>query len=100
MVPEYSRYYRALDYRHEISCAFNVDLNEVTRLTHDWRTSVPAGNFIGMSRSSTQVQRAITANGEKYMARLTGPVSRYAVNDQLKIVYQTELFKYAKRHGA
>ncbi|MBJ7553962.1 class I SAM-dependent methyltransferase [Marinomonas spartinae] len=95
MSPGYSRYYRKFDFLQEMKESFGSKSN-VTLHTHDWVMTIPSNAFIGMSRSSTQAQRAITAHGEAFINQLTDLITRYEKEGLLEIAYRSELFMYSK----
>lgn len=97
MSPGYSRHYRSFDFHQEIATGFSVPREEVAKLNKGWVMTVPSGAFIGMSRSSTQAQRAIAAHrqaahGQAFIDKLTELLSEYEYDGQIDIAYQTELF--------
>lgn len=48
--------------------------------------------FVGMSSSSTQVQRAIDAAGPTFLDEVRMLVRRFAQGDLIRFPYRTELF--------
>ena len=96
MSPGYSRYYRKFDFLQEMTDAFEASSKDVVLHTHDWTMTVPSEAFIGMSRSSTQAQRAIAAHGEEYLNQLATLIKQYEVNGSLEILYRSELYIYTR----
>lgn len=96
MSPGYSRNYRKFDFLQEMANAFEASLKDVVLHTHDWTMTVPCEAFIGMSRSSTQAQRAIAVHGEEYLNQLAALIKRYEVNGSLEILYRSELYMYSR----
>lgn len=86
--PGYSRSYRAFDIEAEAREAFgNCDVIRVR-----WERPTNREDFMGMARSSTQVQRALRASGEEFMRRLEALIDRYATNGEVRIAYTSEAF--------
>ena len=96
MSPNYSRYYRRFDFLKEMTDAFKATLKDITLHTLDWVMPMPSDAFIGMSRSSTQAQRAIAAHGEQFLTELMMLIKRYEVNGSLEVCYRSELYMYSK----
>ncbi|WP_409361435.1 class I SAM-dependent methyltransferase [Bartonella heixiaziensis] len=96
MSPNYSRYYRNFDFLQEMSDGFRVNPKKIALQTHNWTMTIPSEAFIGMSRSSTQVQRAIACHGEEYLQQLVALVKQYEVQGNLEILYRSELYMYAR----
>ncbi len=96
MSPNYSRYYRHFDFLQEMHDGFGVNPEKITFHTHNWTMTIPSEAFIGMSRSSTQAQRAIARHGEKYLRQLTTLIKQYEVQGNLEILYRSELYMYAR----
>ncbi|MET3590319.1 trans-aconitate methyltransferase [Bartonella silvatica] len=67
MSPNYSRYYRNFDFLQETRDGLEVNPEKVALHTHNWTITIPSEAFVGMSRSSTQAQRAIANYGEEYL---------------------------------
>ncbi|USP02243.1 class I SAM-dependent methyltransferase [Bartonella taylorii] len=96
MSPNYSRYYRNFDFLQEMSNGFGVTPEKVTLHTHTWTMTIPSETFIGMSRSSTQAQRAIASHGEEYLQQLSALIKQYEVQGNLELLYRSELYMYAR----
>ncbi|WP_406603948.1 class I SAM-dependent methyltransferase [Bartonella gliris] len=96
MSPNYSRYYRNFDFLQEMSNGFGVNPEKVAFHTHNWTMTIPSEAFIGMSRSSTQAQRAIASHGEEYLRQLIALIKQYEVQGSLEILYRSELYMYAR----
>lgn len=58
--------------------------------------TIPSEAFMGMSRSSTQAQRAIASHGEKYLQQLAALIKQYEMQGNLELLYQSELYIYIK----
>jgi trans-aconitate methyltransferase len=95
-VPGYTRNYRTFDYRSEMAEYLQVQPDEIHRYTHVWVRKMTFDDFLGMSRSSSKVQPAIQANGQQFMSRVRALLEQYGEGDQIGILYQSELFLYAK----
>ncbi len=50
-----------------------------------------------MSRSSTQVQRALAVHGELFIERLKMLVDKYQFEGKLAILYESQLFMVVKQ---
>ncbi len=96
MSPNYSRYYRRFDFLKEITDACKATPEDIALHTLDWVMSMPSDAFIGMSRSSTQAQRAMAAHGEQFLTELMMLIKRYEVNGSLEVCYRSELYMYSK----
>lgn len=91
--PGYRRDYRSFDFNAEITAAF---LTAPEYLTVNWSQPIATADFIGMSRSSTQAQRAIAANGATFVSRLEKLVNEYSQEGMLSVDYESELFLVKK----
>lgn len=58
--------------------------------------TIPSEAFMGMSRSSTQAQRAIAKHGEEYLQQLVTLTKQYEVQGNLELLYRSELYIYMK----
>lgn len=86
--PGYSRSYRAFDVAAELQEAFgNCQAGRTT-----WERAMRREDFAGMTRSSTQVQRALDACGEEFTRRLEKLIDAYADDGELRIAYTSEAF--------
>ncbi|MQL48588.1 methyltransferase domain-containing protein [Photorhabdus khanii] len=95
--PNYRRHYRDFDYAQELNTAFlHENALHITLNTH-WSMTIPDEAFIGMSRSSTQVQRALAAHGELFIGRLKMLVDKYQFEGKLAILYESQLFMVVKQ---
>ncbi|MFF4183034.1 class I SAM-dependent methyltransferase [Streptomyces sp. NPDC001691] len=91
--PGYSRHYRAFDFAAELREAFAPGGGTVEVRTADWTTTMAADDFVGMAKSSTQVQRGIAAHGEALLDRLRDLINQHADSDGvLRMPYHSELF--------
>ncbi|EJF79029.1 hypothetical protein MCO_00558 [Bartonella sp. DB5-6] len=96
MSPHYSRYYRNFDFVQEMSDGFGVKPEKVALHTHNWTMTIPSEAFLGMSRSSTQAQRAIASHREEYLRQLSTLIKQYEVRGNLELLYRSELYIYAR----
>lgn len=96
MSPNYSRYYRNFDFLQEMSDGLGVNPEKVALHTRNWTMTIPSEAFIGMSRSSTQAQRAIAIHQEEYFQQLIALIRQYEVQGSLELLYQSELYMHAK----
>ncbi|MBD2786491.1 class I SAM-dependent methyltransferase [Xenorhabdus sp. DI] len=97
--PNYSRHYRDFDYVQELNVAFQHEHALHITLNIHWNMTIPGEAFIGMSRSSTQVQRALAAHGEQFIERLKMLVEKYQADDKLTILYESQLFMVVKQNN-
>ena len=91
--PGYRRDYRSFDFSAEIRAAFHAQPSYETWI---WSQNLGSEDFIGMSRSSTQAQRAIAANGSEFLKRLNALVTEHSEGDILRIEYLSELYMIRK----
>jgi SAM-dependent methyltransferase len=87
--PGYDRNYRSYDFAAELREVFG-DTVEVA--TADWSTPMATRDFIGMAKSSTQVQRGLAAHGDLLLDRLAALVAAHAQDGAVAIPYHSELF--------
>ncbi|PHM36637.1 putative methyltransferase [Xenorhabdus mauleonii] len=98
--PNYNRHYRDFDYAGELNTVFpSVNIHHITLNTR-WSMHIPVEAFIGMSRSSTQAQRALVAHGELFIERLKMLAEKYQSEDKLEILYESQLIMVVKQHSA
>ncbi|MEZ0090326.1 trans-aconitate 2-methyltransferase [Streptacidiphilus sp. EB129] len=96
--PGYSRSYRDFDFAAELAEGFAGTGARVETATAVWVKRMHPDEFIGMSRSSTQAQRAIAAHGEVFGDRLRDLVHGFAEGDggddgaEVAVPYRAELF--------
>lgn len=90
--PGYTRNYRNFDFKGELDAAFPDvgDLNVYARTKHVMRMRGEA--FMGMSASSTQVQRAIAAHGGTFDTRLRDLIAKHESDGVVSIPYVSEIF--------
>jgi len=94
--PGYSRFYRTFDIGAELGERFaTVEEHRVV-----WEQRMRADDFVGMSQTSTQVQRAITAHGGEFLRRLEELVGSHAVEGELTLTYTSKVFTATSPHGA
>ena len=96
MSPGYSRYYRNYDFLQEMVDFFKASAQDVVLHTHDWTMTIPSEAFVGMSKSSTQAQRAISEHGYEYLKQLNTLIAKHKVNGSLDILYRSELYMYSR----
>lgn len=96
MSPNYSRYYRNFDFLQEMRDGLGENPEKIALHTHNWTMTIPSEAFIGMSRSSTQAQRAIASHGEEYLQQLIALIKQYEVQGNLELLYRSELYIYMK----
>ncbi|MDX7985859.1 class I SAM-dependent methyltransferase [Xenorhabdus sp. 12] len=98
--PNYNRHYRNFDYVRELNIAFSsINIHHIALNTR-WNMHIPAEAFIGMSRSSTQAQRALAAHGELFIEKLKILVEKYQIEGKLDILYESQLIMVVKQYGA
>ncbi|GGM51669.1 hypothetical protein GCM10012275_23170 [Longimycelium tulufanense] len=90
--PGYTRDYRDFDYAAELTDAFAPSAGTVEVVRTTWSRIMTPSDFIGMARSSTQVQRAISTHGATFLDRLTALTRDAASDGTLTIPYRSELF--------
>ena len=90
--PGYNRSYRDFDIAAELSIVFINGVGSVQTETSGWSKASTVTEFVRMASSSTQVQRAIEAEGESFLDRVSALVKEHAVNGVLEIAYKSELF--------
>ncbi|GAA5097189.1 class I SAM-dependent methyltransferase [Bartonella acomydis] len=96
MSPDYSRHYRNFDFLQEMCDGLGVNPEKVALHTYNWTMTIPSEAFMGMSRSSTQAQRAIASHEEKYLRQLVTLVKQYEMQGNLELLYRSELYIYIK----
>ena len=99
MSPGYSRHYRSFDFQAELAEAFTCQREAVEFKTHGWSTWLPVAAFVGMSQSSTQVQRAIAAHGDAYSQHLDKLLTKHQRDGQVELRYESQLFLISKAKG-
>jgi SAM-dependent methyltransferase len=90
--PGYSRKYRDFDFAGELREYLAESGTTVEVATADWSTSLAIAEFVGMLKSSTQAQRAITAHGQVFLDRLSALLDEHAEGNMVTIPYRSELF--------
>ncbi|CDG21464.1 putative Similarities with methyltransferases [Xenorhabdus poinarii G6] len=95
--PDYSRYYRHFDYAQELNTAFEHENTLHITLNTHWNMLIPGETFVGMSRSSTQVQRALAVHGELFIERLNVLIKKYQSEGKLTILYESQLVMVVKQ---
>ncbi|MBO0884564.1 MAG: class I SAM-dependent methyltransferase [Mycobacterium sp.] len=84
--PGYSRSYRALDVERELGEQFPT----VHRRRWEWSQSLMVDEFISLSSSSTQAQRAIAAVGEVFLDRVRALCERHLGGGAVHVPYVSE----------
>jgi SAM-dependent methyltransferase len=84
--PGYTRNYRAFDVAAELRAGLGAA--EVARAC--WEQAITRDQFAGMTRSSTQVQRALAAHGDVFGERLDELVDAHG--GEVVVAYTSELF--------
>ncbi|MDG9671067.1 class I SAM-dependent methyltransferase [Hahella sp. CR1] len=90
--PGYSRHYRSFDFQGEIADAFTRPREAVAFHSHHWTMSIPASAFVGMSRSSTQAQRALAEDETRFLQRLDALLNQYMQDGNIELSYESQLF--------
>ena len=88
----YRRTYRDFDIAAELSSVFTTGVGIVQTETSEWSNASTVSEFVRMASSSTQVQRAIEADGESFLDYVFELGQRYATDGVLDIAYKSELF--------
>ncbi|MCZ1006148.1 class I SAM-dependent DNA methyltransferase [Streptomyces lydicus] len=86
--PGYRRDYRAIDVAGELGERFA----HVERREARWRRSLTVEEFVTMSASSTQAQRALAAVGPEFLNRVRELCARHADGGQVEVPYVSEAF--------
>lgn len=88
--PGYSRHYREHDLAGELAAA---GFRDVARMEVPWRRLVPRATFVRMARSSTKVQAALRAAGEReVLGRLDALLDEHAAEGgRIEVPYVTVL---------
>lgn len=87
--PGYSRTYRNIDIENELNPYFE----EINKVFFEWEDTKTPSQFIAMSKSSTQSQRALKENKLEYSEGLQMLVDKWKdENNLLTIPYITEVF--------
>ncbi|MBL7501788.1 class I SAM-dependent methyltransferase [Frankia sp. CNm7] len=93
--PFYSPGYRGtIDVEGELAAAFD----QVERRREVWRQPLPVDEFIRVSSTSTQGQRAIATAGPLYLSRLRALCARHARDGLVHVPHVTEAF-YGRARG-
>lgn len=91
--PGYSRDYRAFDIAAELADVFaTVDSDEI-----GWSRPMTAEEFLEMSRSSTQAQRAIAATDGAFLEEVLDLCQRYAEDEVVQVAYCSHVHIGVKR---
>ncbi|KOX14259.1 hypothetical protein ADL05_16670 [Nocardiopsis sp. NRRL B-16309] len=90
--PGYGRGYRDFDIRAEVAADFEPAGGRVDTRVARWIRSVRVEDFVRMSSSSTQVQRAIAKEGEGFLDLVRGLCEEHARDGSLDVAYTSELF--------
>ncbi|WP_017570351.1 class I SAM-dependent methyltransferase [Nocardiopsis halotolerans] len=90
--PGYARGYRDFDIGSEIAAGFEPSGGRVDTRMVRWTRSVRVDDFVRMSSSSTQVQRAIFEEGEGFLDLVRDLCAEHARGGALNVAYTSELF--------
>jgi len=90
--PGYRRSYRQIDIAHELAQGFTVPLDDVRTEETSWEQKMLVDEFVGMSSSSTQAQRAVASVGPEFLIDVRQLAEAYATAGKVNIAYRTELF--------
>jgi SAM-dependent methyltransferase len=86
--PGYTRSYREIDVAAEMAPVFaRVEQRELA-----WERVMSVEDFITMSSSSTQAQRAVTAIGEVFFDHLRELCQRYEKDGDVRVPYRSQAF--------
>lgn len=86
--PGYRRDYRAINIKAELSAVFSTV--ETTCL--DWVQPMTVDQFVTMSSSSTQVQRAVEAVGPGFLAQVRALADAHAAGGNILLPYRSESY--------
>lgn len=86
--PNYRRDYRAIDVPTELRAAFPV----VEERTEGWRQVLVVEDFVTMSSSSTQAQRAIAHVGPQFLESVRDLCDSYATDGRVTVPYVCEAY--------
>jgi SAM-dependent methyltransferase len=92
--PFYTRSYRTIDVPGELAAHFD----DVERREQAWRQPLTVSEFVTMSSSSTQAQRAITAVGAVFLQQVRELARRHERDGKVQLPYITEAF-YGRARG-
>lgn len=90
--PGYGRGYRDFDIEAEIATKFEPSGGRVDTHVARWARAVRVEDFVRMSSSSTQVQRAIVEEGEGFLDLVRDLCTEHARDGSLEVAYVSELF--------
>lgn len=90
--PGYNRNYRKIDVTEEIAHGFSVSCGAVHSYEVVWEQQMFVDEFVGMSSSSTQVQRAVTSRGDTFLTDVRQLAESYASAGVVEVAYRTEMF--------
>ncbi len=90
---KYSRKYRKFKYKKEIKLIFNDKYSIYIYLNYLWKDYLTKKEFIGMSYSSTQVQKVKNINNNLFKKKIKNLIKKhYKKNNSIKIDFTSELF--------
>lgn len=92
--PGYRRDYRSFDIEAELSAVFPVTQASATT----WARELSKPAFVGMARSSTQVQRALAAHGHAFLEELDYLLDQWFPDGPAVVAYRSELYIGAGGH--
>ncbi|OED34074.1 hypothetical protein AB832_08205 [Flavobacteriaceae bacterium (ex Bugula neritina AB1)] len=88
--PNYSRYYRSFNFYKDFENSFKNCCLSFHK--EDWNNKVKVEDFIGMSKSSTQVKRAIDSVGDVFIKELKNLLTERQIDGFIDILYKSELY--------
>lgn len=94
--PGYSRHYRDFDIEAELGAVFRPSGGRVRTEVERWTRSMGVDDFVRMSSSSTQVQRAVAQEGDVFLQRVKSLCEEYAQDGAVDLPYRSELFLCVK----
>ncbi|OHV41327.1 MULTISPECIES: class I SAM-dependent methyltransferase [Pseudofrankia] len=83
-----SRAFKPIDVETELSAHFD----EVERRATEWRQPLTINEFVAMSSSSTQGQRAIAAAGPLFLRQVRALCAKHVKDGRVQLPYVTEAF--------
>ncbi|WP_237225080.1 class I SAM-dependent methyltransferase [Rothia nasisuis] len=92
MSPGYVRNYRNIDIKKELFDWVDLPNLTVKDYNYSWKREVQIEDFVGMSSSSTQVQRAIDAHGADFLDHVRNIAVKHSYNGKVILNYTTQLF--------
>jgi SAM-dependent methyltransferase len=90
--PGYGRRYRDFDVAGDLREHLSKLGATVEVAIVDWSTTLSTAEFVGMVKTSTQAQRAITAHGQVFLDRVGALLYEHAEGGRVAVPYHSELF--------